>query len=48
MGLLWGLVRTVFVFFAVIIAALVVIDSALLANLLGKGEAPRQERLSGS
>ncbi len=48
MGFLWGLVRTVFVFFAVIIAALVVVDASLLANLLGKGEAPRQDRLSGS
>ncbi len=38
MGLLWGLVRTVAVFFAVVIAALVVIDGSLLANLLGKKE----------
>jgi hypothetical protein len=38
MGFLWGLLRTVFLFFAVIIAALIVIDGTLLANLLGKKE----------
>jgi hypothetical protein len=38
MGFVWGLVRTVFVFFAVVIAALVVIDGTLLANLFGKKE----------
>ncbi len=48
MGFLWGLIRTVFVFFAVIIAALVVADASLLSNLLGKPDSPRQERLSGS
>jgi hypothetical protein len=36
MGFLWGLLRAVFVFFAVIVAILVVIDGTLLANLLGK------------
>jgi hypothetical protein len=36
MGFLWGLVRTVCLFFAVIIAALVVIDGTLLANLFHK------------
>jgi hypothetical protein len=38
MGFVWGLLRTVLLFFAVIIAALVVIDGSLLANLLGKKE----------
>jgi hypothetical protein len=38
MGFLWGLLRTVFMFFAVIVAVLVVIDGTLLANLLGKKE----------
>jgi len=38
MGFLWGLVRTVFLFFAVIIAALVVLDGALLGNLLNKSD----------
>lgn len=38
MGFLWGLLRTVCLFFAVIIAALVIIDGTLLANLLGKKE----------
>jgi hypothetical protein len=38
MGFLWGLLRTVLTFFAVIIAALVIIDGTLLANLLGKKE----------
>lgn len=35
---MWGLVRAVFLFFAVIIAVLVVIDGTLLANLFGKSE----------
>ena len=38
MGLLWGLVRTVVWFFAVIIAALVVLDGSLLANLFSKSD----------
>jgi hypothetical protein len=38
MGFLWGLVRTVGVGFAVIIAALVVIDGSLLTNLFKKSE----------
>ncbi len=38
MGFLWGLVKTVFVFFAVVIALLVAIDGTLLANLTGKGK----------
>jgi hypothetical protein len=38
MGLLWGLVRTVLLMFGVIVAALVIIDGSLLANLLGKKE----------
>jgi hypothetical protein len=38
MGFLWGLLRAVFTFFAVIVAVLVVIDGTLLANLLGKKE----------
>jgi hypothetical protein len=38
MGFLWGLVRTVFLFFAVIIAALVVLDGTLLANLFNKSD----------
>jgi hypothetical protein len=38
MGFLWGLLRAVFTFFAVIVAILVVIDGTLLANLLGKKE----------
>ncbi len=36
MGFLWGVVRTIFLFFAVVIAALVVVDGSLLANLLNK------------
>jgi hypothetical protein len=36
MGFFWGLLRAVFMFFAVIVAILVVIDGTLLANLLGK------------
>jgi hypothetical protein len=38
MGFFWGLLRAVFMFFAVIVAILVVIDGTLLANLLGKKE----------
>jgi hypothetical protein len=38
MGLLWGLVRTVCLVFAVVIAALVVIDGTLLRRLLEKNE----------
>lgn len=38
MGFLWGLVRAVFLFFAVIVALLVVVDGTLLANLLGRKE----------
>ncbi len=38
MGFAWGLVRTVALFFAVAIGALVIIDGTLLANLLGKKE----------
>ncbi len=36
MGFLFGIVKAVFVFFAVVIAALVVIDGSLFANLLRK------------
>jgi hypothetical protein len=38
MSVLWGFVKAVFTLFAVIIAALVVIDGTLLANLTGKRE----------
>jgi hypothetical protein len=38
MGFLLGLVRAVFLFFAVIVALLVLIDGTLLANLLGRKE----------
>jgi hypothetical protein len=38
MGFLWGLVRAVCLFFAVVVAVLVVIDGTLLANLFGKRE----------
>jgi hypothetical protein len=38
MGFVWGLFKTIVVIFAVIIAALVVIDGSLLANLFGKKE----------
>ncbi len=38
MGVLWGLLRAVFLLFAVLVAILVVIDGTLLANLLGKKE----------
>jgi len=38
MGLFFGVVRTVVFAIAAIVAALVVIDSALLANLLGKSD----------
>jgi hypothetical protein len=36
MGMLWGLVRAVMTFFAVVIAILVVVDGSLLANLMRK------------
>ncbi len=36
MGLLFGFVKAVSVFFAVVIALLVVLDGTLLANLTGK------------
>jgi hypothetical protein len=36
MGFLWGLLRSVFMLFAVVVAILVVIDGTLLANLLRK------------
>ena len=38
MEFVWGLLRTVLLFFAVVIAALVVIDASLLANLFKKTE----------
>jgi hypothetical protein len=38
MGFLWGLVRTVCLFFAVVVAGLIVVDGSLLANLLAKKE----------
>jgi hypothetical protein len=37
MGVLWGLVKAVGLFFAVVIALLVAIDGSLLANLRRKG-----------
>ena len=36
MGFLWGIVKAVFIFFAVVIAALVIIDGSLFANLFRK------------
>jgi hypothetical protein len=36
MGFLWGIVKAVTLVFAVIIAALVVIDGSLIANLFSK------------
>ena len=36
MGLLWGVFKGIMLFFSVIIAALVVIDGSLLANLFQK------------
>lgn len=38
MGFLWGLVKAVFLFFAVVIALLVAVDGTLLANLTRKGD----------
>ena len=38
MGFIWGLFKTIFILFAVLIAVLVVIDGSLLANLFGKKE----------
>jgi hypothetical protein len=36
MGALWGLIKAVVLFFAVVVAALVVLDGTLLANLMRK------------
>lgn len=38
MGLLWGAFKGIMLFFSVIIAALVVIDGSLFANLMKKPE----------
>jgi hypothetical protein len=38
MGLLWGVFKGIMLFFTVIVAALVVIDGSLLANLMKKPE----------
>ncbi|GAC1544608.1 MAG: hypothetical protein NVS2B17_25880 [Candidatus Velthaea sp.] len=38
MGFIWGIIRAVMVFFAVIVAVLVVVDGTLLGNLLKKKE----------
>jgi hypothetical protein len=38
MGVLWGLVKAVVLFFVVVVAALVVLDGTLLANLMRKRE----------
>lgn len=38
MGFLWGLFRTIVLFFAAVIAALVVIDGTLFANLMKKSD----------
>jgi hypothetical protein len=38
MGLLWGAFKGIMLFFSVIIAALVIIDGSLLANLTKKPE----------
>jgi hypothetical protein len=38
MKFLWGLVKAVCLFFAVVIALLVAVDGSLLANLTRKGE----------
>jgi len=37
MGFLWAVLRTIMLFFSVVIAALVVIDGTLFGNLLKKG-----------
>jgi hypothetical protein len=36
MGFVWGIFKAICLVFAVIIAALVIVDGSLLANLLGK------------
>jgi hypothetical protein len=36
MGVLWGLVKAVVLFFVVVVAALVVLDGTLLSNLMRK------------
>jgi hypothetical protein len=36
MGLLWGIFKAIVLFFSVVIAALVVIDGTLFANLFKK------------
>ena len=36
MGVLWGLVKALVLFFVVVVAALVVLDGTLLANLMRK------------
>jgi hypothetical protein len=38
MGFVWGLLRTVCLFIALVVAALVILDGTLLANLLRKNE----------
>jgi hypothetical protein len=38
MGLLWGAFKGIMLFFSVVIAALVLIDGSLLANLMKKPE----------
>jgi len=38
MGVLWGLVKALVLFFVVVVAALVVLDGTLLANLMRKRE----------
>jgi hypothetical protein len=38
MGFIWGLFKTIALICTVVIAALVVIDGTLLANLLGKNK----------
>ena len=38
MGFIWGVVRAVMVFFAIVVAVLVVIDGTLLGNLFKKNE----------
>lgn len=38
MGFVWGLIKALSLFFAVVIAVLVVIDGSLLSNLFNKSE----------
>jgi hypothetical protein len=38
MGLIWGVFKSIMLFFSVIIAALVVLDGSLFANLMKKPE----------